>query len=72
MLTFFFAIKKAIKRTVVKLGYDTWGLRNTENDLLDVFQRNYLRILLGIRLTDRISNSNLCEKNIVQSCVLEL
>ena len=31
-------------------------------NLLDVFQRNCLRIVLGTRLTDRISNSRLYEK----------
>ena len=36
-------------------------LRSDEN-LLDVFQRNCLRIVLGTRLTDRISNSRLYEK----------
>ena len=33
-----------------------------EEDLLDVFQRNCLWIVLGTKLTDRISNSKLYEK----------
>ena len=37
-------------------------LRKADEDLLDVFQRNCQRIVLGTRLTDRISNSRLYEK----------
>ena len=53
---------KATKMTVVKYGSEAWALRKADEDLLYVFQRNYLRIVLGIRLTDRISNSRLYEK----------
>ena len=48
--------------TVVKYGSEAWTLRKADENLLDVFQRNCLRIILGTRLTDRISNSRLYEK----------
>ena len=48
--------------TVVKYGFEAWALRKAEENLLGVFQRNCLRIVLGTRLTDRISNSMLYEK----------
>ena len=48
--------------TVVKYESEAWALRKADEDLLDVFQRNCLRIVLGIRLTDGISNSRLYEK----------
>ena len=48
--------------TVVKYGSEAWALRKADENLLDVFQRNCLRIVLGTRLTDRISNSRLYEK----------
>ena len=38
------------------------GDSKSDEDLLDVFQRNCLRIVLGTRLTDRITNSRLYEK----------
>ena len=38
------------------------GTRKADENLLDVFQRNCLRIVLGTRLTDSISNSSLYEK----------
>ena len=37
-------------------------LQKADEDLLDVFQRNILRIVLGTRLTNRISNIRLYEK----------
>ena len=43
-------------------GPEAWALQNTDEDLLDVFQKNCQRIVLGTRLTDRISNSRLHEK----------
>ena len=45
------------------------GAPKTDEDLLDVFQRNCLRIVLGTRQTDRILNSRLYEKcgSILQS-----
>ena len=50
---------------VVKHGSEAWALRNADENLLDVFQRNCLRIVLDTRLTDRpayyISNSRLYE-----------
>ena len=36
-------------------------VRKVDEDLLDVFLRNFLMIFLGTRLTDRISNSGLYE-----------
>ena len=48
--------------TVVKYGSEAWALRKVDENLPDVFQRNCLRIVQGTRLTDRISNSRLCEK----------
>ena len=48
--------------TVVKYGSEAWALRKADENLLDFFQRNCLRIVLGTRLTDRISNSRLYEK----------
>ena len=48
--------------TVVKYGSEAWTLRKVDENLLDDFQRNCLRIVLGTRLTDRISNSRLYEK----------
>ena len=53
---------KATVTTMVKYGSEEWTLRKTEEDLLDVFQRNCLQILLGTRLTGRISSSGLCGK----------
>jgi hypothetical protein len=44
---------------VVKYDSEAWALRKADEDLLDVFQRNCLRIVLGTRLTERISNSRL-------------
>jgi len=33
---------------------EAWALRKVDEDLLSVFQRNHLQIVLGIRLTDNI------------------
>ena len=48
--------------TVVKYGSEPWALRKADENLQDVFQRYCLRIVLGTRLTDRISNCRLYEK----------
>ena len=48
--------------TGVKYGSEAWVLRKADENLLDDFQRNCLRIVLGTRLTDRISNSRLYER----------
>jgi hypothetical protein len=48
--------------TVVKYGSEAWTLRKADEDLLDMFQRNCLGIVVGTRLTDRISNNRLFEK----------
>ena len=55
-------ILEATVMTVVKYGSEAWTLQKADENLLDVFQRNCLRIVLGTRLTDRISNSRLYEK----------
>ena len=47
---------------LVNYGFEAWALWKADEDLLDVFHGNYLRIVLGTRRTDRISNSRLCEK----------
>ena len=47
---------------VVKYESEAWALQNTDEGLLDVFQRYCLRIVLCAWLTDRISNSRLYEK----------
>ena len=39
-----------------------FALRKTDEDLLDIFQRNCQRIGLVTRLTDRISNSGVYKK----------
>ena len=48
--------------TGVKYGSEAWVFRKADEDLLDVFQRNYLRIVRVTRLTYIISNSRLYEK----------
>ena len=55
-------ILEATVMTVDKYGSEEWALRKADENLLDVFQRNYLRIALGTRLTDRISNRRSYEK----------
>ena len=55
-------ILEATVMTVVKYGSEAWALRKADENLLDVFQRNCLQIVLGTRLTGRISNSRLYEK----------
>ena len=47
---------------MVKHGSEAWALRKVEENLLNVFQRNYLQIFLGTWLTESISNSRLYEK----------
>ena len=55
-------ILEAKGMTVVKYGSEAWALRKEDENLLDVSQRNCLRIFLGTWLTDPISNSTLYEK----------
>jgi hypothetical protein len=55
-------IFKATIMTVVKYDSEAWALRKTEEDLLDVSQKFCLRIVLGTRLNDRISNRRLHKK----------
>ena len=47
---------------VVKYISEAWALRKADANLLDVFQKNCLRIVLGTRLTCRILNSRFYEK----------
>ena len=47
---------------MVKYGSEAWALQKADQSFLAVFQRNCLRIVLGTRLTERISNSRLYEK----------
>jgi len=47
-------ISEATVMTVVKYGSEAWALQKADENLLDVFQRNCLRIVLGTQLTDRI------------------
>ena len=47
---------------MVKYGFEAWALQKADENVLDVFQRNCLWIVLGTRLADRISNSRLYEK----------
>ena len=54
-------ILEATVITVAKYGSEAWAFPKTEEDLQDVFQRNYRRTVLGTRLTDRISNNRLYE-----------
>ena len=42
--------------TVIKYGSEAWALRKVDENLLDFFQRNTLLIVIGTRLTDRISD----------------
>ena len=46
---------------MVNYGSEACVLQKVDEYFLDVFQRNCLRTVLGTRLTDRISNSRLCE-----------
>ena len=48
--------------TVVKYDFEAWALRKVYEYLKDVFQRNCLRIVLGNRPTNCISNNRLYEK----------
>jgi len=48
--------------TVAKYGSEACSLRKADEDLLNVFQRNFLRIVLGTQLNDHISNSRLYKK----------
>ena len=52
-------ILEATVMTVVKYGSEAWGLRKADEDLLDILQRNFLRIALGNRLIDLFSNCRL-------------
>ncbi|XP_065577567.1 uncharacterized protein LOC136038421 [Artemia franciscana] len=47
---------------MVKYGFEALAFRKANKDLLYVLQRNCLRIVLGTRLTDCISNSRLYKK----------
>ena len=53
---------KAAVITLVSYGSEAGALQKATKILLDIFQRNCLRIILGTRLTDCISNSRLYKK----------
>jgi hypothetical protein len=55
-------ILEATVMTMVIYGSETWMLQKADADLLDVFKRNCLSIVLGTWLTDCISNNMLYEK----------
>ena len=66
-----FRILEATVITVVEYDSEAWVLQKADENLLDVFQINCLRIVLGTRLTDNISNSSMYE-DVVQSLFIEL
>jgi len=47
-------IMEAREKTVVKYGFKAWVLQKPNENLLDIFQRNSLRIVLGTWQTDRL------------------
>ena len=55
--------------TDVKYSSNAWVFWKREVDLLDIFRKNFLQIVLGARLNDHILNSKLY-KNVVQSSFL--
>jgi len=52
-------VLEATKMTVVKYGSEVRALRKMKEDLLDLFQKYYLWIILVTWLSDHISNTNL-------------
>jgi len=50
-------ILKATLMTLVKYGFGMLALRKTEMNLLDIFRRKFLLVVLSTYLTDHISNS---------------
>ena len=55
-------ILDATVMTVVKYNSETLLLQKADEDLLDVLQRNCLRIFPGTQLIDRVSNSRRYER----------
>ena len=55
-------ILEATMITVIKYVFEVWAPRKVDEDFLDVFLRSCLRIVLGTRLTERMSNSRLYER----------
>jgi hypothetical protein len=53
---------EATVMTVAKYGSEAWVLQKADENLLNVFQRNCLQIILCTWLTDCISNSMLYKK----------
>ena len=47
---------------MIKYGSEALVIRKADEDLLDIFHRNCLWIVLGTRITDSISSSGLYEK----------
>ena len=56
-------ILEATVMTVVKYGNEARAFRKVDKNLLGVFKRNCLLIVLGTRLTDCVSNRRLYEKS---------
>ena len=52
---------EATLMTLIKHGSAAWALQNADENLLDVLKRNCLWIVLGIWLTDCISDIRLYE-----------
>ena len=52
-------ISEVTVMTVIKYGSEAWALRKADENSLDIFQRNCLRIVLGTKITDPILNSRL-------------
>ena len=55
-------VLEAVLMIAVQNSSETCVLRKPEEDLLNVLQRNCLRVVLRARLTDRISNDELYRK----------
>ena len=47
---------------MVKCDSETWYFRKRRENLLDIFHRNCIWIVLKTNLTDNVSNSNLHER----------
>ena len=55
-------LQATVMTNMVKYGSEAWALWHSDENLLDVFQRYCLRIVLGAWVTNRISNNRLFEK----------
>ena len=55
-------LNSAFVRPVLIYKAGTWGLTGSETDKVNAFHRKQLRLLIGIKQPQRISNSNLYER----------